>query len=153
MLIHTELFSNVSVLSLIHCGLGLVKIFGPRPRPHSFWPRPYAQLASLTSLERTPSAVSTSTSLSQNRLFLRLSLLLPVDSLFTSFLSSVPISLPAYNLKSTYFPRKSQPQTCCKESGPLPSDFTKRFLPIKAVADFRSLFINASRILCMAGFV
>jgi len=153
MLIHTELFSNVSVLGLIHCGLGLVKIFGPRPRPHSFWPRPYAQLASLTSLERTPSAVSTSTS-SQNRLFLRLSLL-PVDSLFTSFLSSVPISLPAYNLKSTYFPLSPNRRhaVCCQESGLLPSDFTKRFLPIKAVADFRSLFINASRILCMAGFV
>ena len=49
MLIHTELFSNVS-------GLGLEKNFGPRPRPrpHSFWPRPWpwphAQLASLTSL-------------------------------------------------------------------------------------------------------
>ena len=49
--IHTELFSNVSGLGLIHCGLGLEKIFGPRP--HSFWPRPWphAQLASLTSLE------------------------------------------------------------------------------------------------------
>jgi len=49
MLIHTELFSNVSAL-----GLGLEKNFGPRPRPHSFWPRPrpwpHAQLASLTSL-------------------------------------------------------------------------------------------------------
>ena len=49
MLIHTELFSNVSGL-----GLGLKKIFGPRPlpRPHSFWPRPWphAQLASLTSV-------------------------------------------------------------------------------------------------------
>ena len=49
MLIHTELFSNVSAL-----GLGLEKNFGPRPRPLSFWPRPrpwpYAQLASLTSL-------------------------------------------------------------------------------------------------------
>jgi len=47
MLIHTELFSNVSGvgLGLIHCGLGLEKIFGPRPRP---WP--HAQLASLTSL-------------------------------------------------------------------------------------------------------
>jgi len=49
MLIHTDLFSNVS-------GLGLEKNFGPRPRPrpHSFWPRPrpwpHAQLASLTSL-------------------------------------------------------------------------------------------------------
>ena len=43
MLIHTELFSNVS-------GLGLEKIFGPWPCPHSFWPRPHAQLASLTSL-------------------------------------------------------------------------------------------------------
>jgi len=48
-LIHTELFSNVS-------GLGLENFFGPRPRPrpHSFWPRPrpwpHAQLASLTSL-------------------------------------------------------------------------------------------------------
>ena len=58
MLIHTELFSNVSGLGLglIHCGLGLgpEKNFGPgpRPRPHSFWPRPWphAQLASLTSL-------------------------------------------------------------------------------------------------------
>jgi len=55
MLINTELFSNVSGLGLIHCDLGLKKIFGPRPRPHSFWrfwprPRPYAQLASLTSL-------------------------------------------------------------------------------------------------------
>jgi len=46
MLIHTELFSNVSGLGLIHCGLGLEKIFGPRP--HSFWP--HAQLTSLTSL-------------------------------------------------------------------------------------------------------
>ena len=46
MLIHTELFSKVS-------GLGLKKIF--RPRPHSFWPRlwPHAQLASLTSLQST----------------------------------------------------------------------------------------------------
>jgi len=44
MLIHTELFSNVSGLGLIHCGLGLEKIFGPRP---------YAQLASLTSLLAT----------------------------------------------------------------------------------------------------
>ena len=49
MLIHTELFSNVS-------GFGLEKNFGPWPRPwpHSFWPRPrpwpHAQLASLTSL-------------------------------------------------------------------------------------------------------
>ena len=43
MLIYTELFSNVS-------GLGLEKNFGPRPRPHSFWPRPRVQLASLTSL-------------------------------------------------------------------------------------------------------
>ena len=50
MLIHTELFSNVSGLGLIHCCLDLEKIFGPRPRPHSFWPRPHAQLASLTSL-------------------------------------------------------------------------------------------------------
>jgi len=50
MLIHTELFSNVSGLGLIHCGLGLEKFFGPRPRPHSFWPRPHAQLASLTFL-------------------------------------------------------------------------------------------------------
>jgi len=43
MLIHTELFSNVFGLGLIHCGLGLglEKIFGPRP--HSFWPRPRAQ--------------------------------------------------------------------------------------------------------------
>ena len=52
MIIHTELFSNVSGLGLIHCGLE--KNFGPRPRPrpHSFWPRPWphAQLASLTSL-------------------------------------------------------------------------------------------------------
>ena len=50
MLIHTELFSNVSALGLIHCGLHLEKIFGPRP--HSFWhrPWPHAQLASLTSL-------------------------------------------------------------------------------------------------------
>ena len=35
MLIHTEfsdeLFSNVSGLGLIHCGLGLEKFFGPRP--------------------------------------------------------------------------------------------------------------------------
>ena len=30
--------------------LGLEKFFGPRPRPHSFWPRPHAQLASLTFL-------------------------------------------------------------------------------------------------------
>ena len=49
MLMHTELFSNVSGL-----GLGLEKNFGPRPRPrpHSFWPWPWphAQLASLTSL-------------------------------------------------------------------------------------------------------
>jgi len=51
MLIYTELFSNVSRLGLIHCGLGLEKIFGPRPRPHSFWPRPHAQLASLTSVD------------------------------------------------------------------------------------------------------
>ena len=47
MLIHTELFSNVS-------GLGLEKNFVLRPRPHSFWPRPrpwpQAQLASLTFL-------------------------------------------------------------------------------------------------------
>jgi len=52
MLMHTELFSNVSGLGVIHCGLGLEIFFGPRPRPHSFWPRPwpYAQLASLTSL-------------------------------------------------------------------------------------------------------
>ena len=49
MLIHTELFFNVSGLGHIHCGLGLEKIFGPQPRPHSFWPRPHAQLASLTS--------------------------------------------------------------------------------------------------------
>ena len=50
MLIHTELFSNVSALGLIHCGLHLEKNFGPRP--HSFWhqPWPHAQLASLTSL-------------------------------------------------------------------------------------------------------
>ena len=57
MLIHTELFSDVSCLGLIHCGLGLglEKNFGPRPRPwpHCFWPWPHAQLASLTSLERT----------------------------------------------------------------------------------------------------
>ena len=48
MLIHTELFSDVSCL-------GLEKNFGPRPRPrpHCFWPWPHAQLASLTSLERT----------------------------------------------------------------------------------------------------
>ena len=54
MLIHTELFSNVS-------GFGLEKIFGPWPRPwpHSFWPRPrprpwpHAQLALLTSLKST----------------------------------------------------------------------------------------------------
>ena len=43
MLMHTDLFSNVSGLGLIHCGLGLglEKKFGPRPRPrpHSFWPR------------------------------------------------------------------------------------------------------------------
>jgi len=46
-LIHTKLFSNVSGL-----GLGVEKIFGPHPRPHSFWPRPWphAQLAPLTSL-------------------------------------------------------------------------------------------------------
>ena len=50
MLIHTVLISNVSGLGLIHCGLGLKKFFGPRSRPHSFWPRPHAQLASLTSL-------------------------------------------------------------------------------------------------------
>ena len=45
MLINTELFSNLS-------DLGLEKTFGRRPRPHSFWPRPWphAQLASLTSL-------------------------------------------------------------------------------------------------------
>jgi len=57
MLIHTELFSNVSGLGLMHCGLGLEKIFGfgPRPRPHSFWPRPHAQLASFTSLLRRSS--------------------------------------------------------------------------------------------------
>ena len=30
--------------------LCLEKFFGPRPRPHSFWPRPHAQLASLTFL-------------------------------------------------------------------------------------------------------
>ena len=52
MLIHTELFSNVSGL-----GLDLEKNFRPRPRPHSFWPRPqpwpHAQLASLTSLGHT----------------------------------------------------------------------------------------------------
>ena len=55
MLKHTELFSNVSGLGLIHCGLGLEKIFGPRPRPHFFWSRPWphAQLASLTSLQRS----------------------------------------------------------------------------------------------------
>ena len=29
MLIHTELFSNMSGLNLIHCGLGLEKNFGP----------------------------------------------------------------------------------------------------------------------------
>ena len=46
MIIHTELFSNVSGLGLKHRGLGLKKNFGPRP--HSFWPRPYAQLASLS---------------------------------------------------------------------------------------------------------
>ena len=51
MLIHTELFSNVPGLGLIHCVLGLENIFGPRP--HSFWPWPHAQLASLTSLEGT----------------------------------------------------------------------------------------------------
>ena len=51
MLIHSELFSNVSGL-----GLGLEKIFGPRPRPrpHSFWPRPrpwpHAQLAILQTI-------------------------------------------------------------------------------------------------------
>ena len=50
MLIHTESFSDVPGLGLIHCGLGLEKNFGPRPRPHSFWPWPHAQLASLTSL-------------------------------------------------------------------------------------------------------
>ena len=33
MLTHTELFSNVSGLGLIHCGLGLEKFFGPHPRP------------------------------------------------------------------------------------------------------------------------
>jgi len=42
-LMHTDLFSNVSGLGLIHCGLGLglEKKFGPRPRPrpHSSWPR------------------------------------------------------------------------------------------------------------------
>jgi len=48
MLIHTELFSNMSGLNLIHCVLGLEKNFGPRP--HSFWPWPHAQTASLTSL-------------------------------------------------------------------------------------------------------
>ena len=49
MLIHT-VFSNVSGLSLglMHCGLGLKKFF--RPRRHTFWPRPHAQLASLTPL-------------------------------------------------------------------------------------------------------
>jgi len=57
MLIHTELFSNVSGLGLTHCGLGFEKIFVPRPRPrsHSFWPR--AQLASLTSLPTTWNAL------------------------------------------------------------------------------------------------
>jgi len=58
MLTHTELFSKVSglglSLGLIHCGLGLglETFFRPRlrPRPHSFWPWPHAQLASLTSL-------------------------------------------------------------------------------------------------------
>ena len=52
MLVHTELFYNVSGLGLgvIHCGLGLglEKNVGPRPRP-----RPHAQLASLTSLPGT----------------------------------------------------------------------------------------------------
>ena len=63
-LIHTELFSNVSGLGLIHCGLGSAskKNLGPRPRPHSFWPRPrpwpHAQLASLTSLTERTSSVS-----------------------------------------------------------------------------------------------
>ena len=43
MLMHTDLFSNVFGIGLIHCGLGLglEKFFGPRPRPHSFWPRPW----------------------------------------------------------------------------------------------------------------
>jgi len=56
MLTHTELFSNVSGLGLIHCGLGLglEKILGPRPRPDflaSASASAHAQLASLTSLD------------------------------------------------------------------------------------------------------
>jgi len=39
---------SLTCLASAYCGLGLEKKFGPRP--HFFWPRPHAQLASLTSL-------------------------------------------------------------------------------------------------------